>query len=330
VAIVIENLWRYIRRPSIITRADHSMRASQWVIAARLYRKALHRSPAQPAIWVQYGHALKESGKITLAEAAYRMAFAYEPGNADAYLHLGHVLKIQGKKDEAQGAYLHAVAIDPSFSDAGNALAELGWSAGRLAELQRWAAARSSIAVERELEASADQSQPPIPDPIGGVEQDISKVEQDVSKYENVELLVQNVYRGVLKRDAEPAGISLYSNALRRGMLLSNLIAELIRTPEFLTNITSAPGSGGAAELRQLAAAMDRAMLTLAIGAAGQSRAGWAPDAPPSIAAIQLTGLAAGNADIGPAAAAAEAEPLASTDTRFVREASAHRSESLP
>ena len=298
------------------------MRASQWVIAARLYRKALHRSPAQPAIWVQYGHSLKESGKITLAEAAYRMAFAYEPGNADAYLHLGHVLKIQRKKDEAQGAYLHAVAIDPSFSDARNALAELGWSAGRLAELQRWAAARSSIAVERELEGSADQSQPPIPDPIGGVEQDI--------KYENVELLVQNVYRGVLKRDAEPAGISLYSNALRRGMLLSDLIAELIRTPEFLTNITSAPGSGGAAELRQLAAAMERAMLTLAIGAAGQGREGWTPDAPPSIAAIHLTGLAAGNADIGSAGAAAEAEPLALTDTRFVREALAHRPESLP
>jgi hypothetical protein len=253
------------------------------------------------------------------------MAFTDAPSRPDAHLHLGHVLKIQGKKDEAQGAYLHAFAIDPSFSAPLTGLAELGWSEGLLSELQRWAASRNPTVFKPGLDDGAYTS-PRTP----GIDNQPGGFEQEISKYGNVEVLVQNAYRGVLQRDAEPAGISCYSEALRGGMLLSDLIAELIRTPEFLTKIASAPGSGGASELRQLAAAMERAMLTLAIGAAGQSRAAWAPDTQPSTAAIQPAGLAAGNAASGPAGSAAAAEPSASTDPRLVREASARRAESGP
>src|SRR5205807_9754263 len=39
--------------------------------AARYYRKALDQDPVNSPIWVQYGHALKESGSVLEAENAY-------------------------------------------------------------------------------------------------------------------------------------------------------------------------------------------------------------------------------------------------------------------
>jgi tetratricopeptide (TPR) repeat protein len=88
-------------------------------LAARFYRKALDRYPRNVGIWVQYGHALKESGelrdpeKLAQAETAYRRTLSLNAGAADRYLQLGHVLKIQGKTDVAQACYVHALALDP-------------------------------------------------------------------------------------------------------------------------------------------------------------------------------------------------------------------------
>jgi len=104
--------------------------------------------------------------------------------------------------------------------------------------------------------------------------------EAGARKEVSFEELVQHAYRGVLKRDAEAKGIEIYSNALRNGMSLSDLIAELASTPEFLSKLAPGlnNGAGEAGELRRLAAAMERAMLTLAIGAAGQRRAAFPED----------------------------------------------------
>jgi predicted Zn-dependent protease len=44
--------------------ADDARDAGQWDRAAQLYRQALDRNPDNPPIWVQYGHALKESGEL--------------------------------------------------------------------------------------------------------------------------------------------------------------------------------------------------------------------------------------------------------------------------
>ena len=69
-----------------VTLADRARDARQWELAAQLYRKALDRNPRNPAIWVQYGHALKESGelrdpdKLAQAEIAYRRALSLDPG----------------------------------------------------------------------------------------------------------------------------------------------------------------------------------------------------------------------------------------------------------
>jgi len=134
------------RKPSVIRLADRARDARQWELAAQLYRKALDRNPRNPPIWVQYGHALKESGelrdpdKLAHAELAYRRALSLDPGVADVYVQLGHVLKLQGKTNEAEAAYLSAFALDPSMPHPVQELSRLGWSALQLSELRGLAA----------------------------------------------------------------------------------------------------------------------------------------------------------------------------------------------
>ena len=131
------------RERGVIGLANRARDAGEWGLAVRLYRKALDRNSRNPPIWVQYGHALKESGarrdpdKLAQAEIAYRTALFLDPGIADTYLQLGHVLKLQGKTEEAQACYLHALALDSSTSYPLDELGALGWSEEALSELQR-------------------------------------------------------------------------------------------------------------------------------------------------------------------------------------------------
>jgi GT2 family glycosyltransferase/glycosyltransferase involved in cell wall biosynthesis len=130
------------RNMNFVDLANRAREARQWALAARLYRKALDRDPHSPPIWVQYGHALKESGelrdpdKLAQAEVAYRRALSIDPGAADPHLHLGHVLKLQGKTEEAEASYLRALALDPSMPYPLRELNELGWSEGQISELR--------------------------------------------------------------------------------------------------------------------------------------------------------------------------------------------------
>jgi GT2 family glycosyltransferase/tetratricopeptide (TPR) repeat protein len=121
-------------KESIITRADRARDLGQWKIAARLYRRALERSPGRSPIWVQYAHVLKESGQRA-AELAYRQALAYDPHLSDAHLQLGRVLKLRGKNAEAEAAYLRAFALDASSADPLGGLGDLGWSEAAVGEL---------------------------------------------------------------------------------------------------------------------------------------------------------------------------------------------------
>jgi len=123
-------------KPSIITLADQARDARQWELAARHYETALSRNPQRPPIWIQYGHVLKESGRLAEAEEAYRTAIAYDRRTADACLHLGHVLKLQGRQEEAQVAYLQAFARDPSYDSVSLELARFGWSEAHFSELK--------------------------------------------------------------------------------------------------------------------------------------------------------------------------------------------------
>jgi GT2 family glycosyltransferase len=132
---------RWRRKRDFVALADSARDARQWGAAAQLYREALDRNPRNPSIWVQYGHALKESGalrdpdKLAQAEVAYRRALSLKPGLADSYLQLGHVLKLQGKSEEAKASYLRAFVLDPAVTFALDELGALGWSAAETAEL---------------------------------------------------------------------------------------------------------------------------------------------------------------------------------------------------
>ncbi|MBV8482633.1 MAG: glycosyltransferase, partial [Verrucomicrobia bacterium] len=119
-------------RSRFVSRADRARDSRDWVSAARFYQRALDQNPDNAPIWVQYGHALKESGKLQEAEAAYRRSLELAPDVADTHLQLGHVLKIQGRKIEASAAYLRALVLDPKMDHASFELRNLGWTRGRI------------------------------------------------------------------------------------------------------------------------------------------------------------------------------------------------------
>lgn len=137
------DLLRFRWKQNFVDLADHARDERQWELAAQLYRKALGRNPRNMGIWVQYGHALKESGqlrdpdRLAQAELAYRKALSLEPRAADTHLQLGHVLKLQDKIEEAQAAYLRALALEPAMSHPVQELGKLGWSEAQQAELRR-------------------------------------------------------------------------------------------------------------------------------------------------------------------------------------------------
>ncbi len=130
-----ERRWTGWRRPSggpLVSQGDQARAAGEWELAARYYRAALRAMPEASAIWVQYGHALKETGHVVEAEEAYRQALRVGADMADTHLQLGHALKLQGRTDEAAAAYLRAAALDPALRHARRELIGLGWTPARI------------------------------------------------------------------------------------------------------------------------------------------------------------------------------------------------------
>lgn len=114
-----------------IAQADAMRDARHWADAADAYDAIVRRAPDRAALWVQLGHARKESGDLPAAEGAYRHALDLAPDVADSHLQLGHVLKLQGRRPAAVTAYAQALRADRSCTPA---LAELialgeGWEA---------------------------------------------------------------------------------------------------------------------------------------------------------------------------------------------------------
>jgi tetratricopeptide (TPR) repeat protein len=144
--------WASWRRPGhgpLVSRGDRARDLGQWEVAARHYREALQAVPQASAIWVQYGHALKESGNIAEAEAAYRRSLALSPDTADTHLQLGHALKLQGRTGEAVASYLRAAALDPARSHPQDELIGLGWTTARIEQSVAAAApARGEVPAE--------------------------------------------------------------------------------------------------------------------------------------------------------------------------------------
>ncbi|WP_051651032.1 tetratricopeptide repeat protein [Brevundimonas bacteroides] len=114
------------RAMRLIAQADQARDAGDWASAAQLYAEGLKIEPAQPAIRVQLGHALKESGQLADAEAAYRRAADEMPEDADARLQLGHAQKLLGQTEAAIRSFGRALEIDPDLVSAREELILLG------------------------------------------------------------------------------------------------------------------------------------------------------------------------------------------------------------
>jgi glycosyltransferase involved in cell wall biosynthesis len=110
----------------LLRHADRARDTKQWPKAAISYRRALRLSPCAGQIWVQYGHALKESGALKAAIAAYRRGVRLQEGDFDAWLQLGHGLKLQRKIGAAAHAYTRAFKLNPECGEAEEELALLG------------------------------------------------------------------------------------------------------------------------------------------------------------------------------------------------------------
>jgi glycosyltransferase involved in cell wall biosynthesis/cytochrome c-type biogenesis protein CcmH/NrfG len=109
-----------------IRAGDEANLARDWKAAEIAYANALKKDPRLTHIWVQYGHALKEQGRLPPAEDAYRRALALDGSVADTHLQLGHVLKLQRRPAEAVDAYRSAFRLDPGLTAALDELRGMG------------------------------------------------------------------------------------------------------------------------------------------------------------------------------------------------------------
>ena len=91
-----------------------------------------------------------------------------------------------------------------------------------------------------------------------------------------IDEIVRQAYLGVLRREAEPAGIEIYGHALRSGMSLSQLVRELIQTPEFAA---AQPSGNTGGDLKELTRAMKAVLATLMLqgvpGGSGDAMHPW-------------------------------------------------------
>ncbi len=112
----------------LLSAADAARDNRQWLEAAGLYRQYLDRRTDDAPIWVQLGHALKESGNLGDAETAYKQSLELAPDVADTQLQLGHLYKKMRNLSDAIAAYREALKIDNGLLDARRELTALGIS----------------------------------------------------------------------------------------------------------------------------------------------------------------------------------------------------------
>jgi glycosyltransferase involved in cell wall biosynthesis len=102
--------------PKKFRRAGNAARdRKDWAEAARCYREYLRFVPKDAPIWVQFGHSLKEHGKLEEAEQAYRTAADLAPTDAELRIHYGDLLKRLGFKEKAAEVLLESMRLEPTW-----------------------------------------------------------------------------------------------------------------------------------------------------------------------------------------------------------------------
>ena len=97
---------------------DQARDARRWGEAAKLYRAYLLENPKDFDIWVQCGHAEKESGDFDAALSCYLEARTLRGDDSDLHLQLGHLYKLMDRDADAIGSYQKCLEFDPGSVDA--------------------------------------------------------------------------------------------------------------------------------------------------------------------------------------------------------------------
>src|SRR5258708_37246718 len=105
--------------------ADKARDERRWRDAAQLYRAYLAEYPNDFPIWVQCGHAEKESGEFDLAEQCYIAARRISVADADLHLQIGHLYKLMGRFGDAARSCQRGVELDAALVDAATELRTL-------------------------------------------------------------------------------------------------------------------------------------------------------------------------------------------------------------
>lgn len=105
-------------RSNLAADAGDRWRAERdWPMAAQCYRRAVTICPDRRPIWVQLGHALKESGDDHAALDAYLHAAALPGDDGDAPISLARHARGMGRMVEARRAAFQAVRERPEERD---------------------------------------------------------------------------------------------------------------------------------------------------------------------------------------------------------------------
>jgi glycosyltransferase involved in cell wall biosynthesis len=110
----------------ILDRANRARDEKRWAEAAELYARYLKIEENDFGYWVQYGHALKESGSFERAEEAYLTAKTLAASEPDIPLQLGHLFKRIRKPARAIIAFREALELDSNLREARIELERLG------------------------------------------------------------------------------------------------------------------------------------------------------------------------------------------------------------
>lgn len=106
------------RRPGWDRRKDGDAARDNkdWPRADAAYADYLALNPEDWAIWVQRGHAQKESGNLAGAERCYRRAADIDPRQSDPFFHLGGLMRIMKRTPEAINYYRRAAELGQSLA----------------------------------------------------------------------------------------------------------------------------------------------------------------------------------------------------------------------
>jgi len=115
----------HVRAKWLVARGNRHRARRDWPRAADCYKQALRIDPSQRPIWVQLGHALKESGSNDEALYAYRRARELFGTDGDAPFQLGALAKRMGQVSTATAAFVQAIRENADNFDARRELLQI-------------------------------------------------------------------------------------------------------------------------------------------------------------------------------------------------------------